>query len=274
MKNTFSPIYTRQGIFYINLQNIECWIDHFSESQFKESKKIFIQLDPNEYLNLNEEIIKRQKEFDYILTFEPEILNNCNNAVLFEYGTSWVNPEKYSFPDKKFSLSFVCNTKYHNQGHILRHEIYYNQDKINIPIDFYLSSKNPDSNDLFYKQSELKNLFNNKILGESKFPLFDSMFSVCVENVKKDYYFSEKLIDCFLCKSIPVYYGCDNISNYFNTDGMVLFHSIEELLSKTDILTPDFYYSKSSVIDSNYAMALKYINYNQRLIDKISELIV
>ena len=81
---------------------------------------------------------------------------------MFEYGTSWVNPEKYSFPDKKFSLSFVCNTKYHNQGHILRHEIYYNQDKINIPIDFYLSSKNPDSNDLFYKQSELKNLFNNK----------------------------------------------------------------------------------------------------------------
>ena len=91
---------------------------------------------------------------------------------------------------------------------------------------------------MFYKQSELKNLFNNKILGESKFPLFDSMFSVCVENVKKDYYFSEKLIDCFLCKSKPVYYGCDNISNYFNTDGMVLFHSIEELLSKTDILTP------------------------------------
>lgn len=253
--------------------NVECWIDLFSISNLKKSKKIFIQLDPDEYLHLNKALIERQNEFDYIFTFESEVLENCENAILFEYGTTWLKPEEYIFQDKKFSLSFVCNNKLHNPGHFIRHDIFDKQDHFKIPLNFFLSSMNPDKNDPFYKQKEVISKFNNPILGDSKTPLFESMFSICVENVKKDYYFSEKLIDCFLCKSIPVYYGCSNIEQYFNMEGIISFDTIEELIEKTSTLTTEFYESKYDIIEENYKKSLSYVDYSGRILDKINLLL-
>jgi hypothetical protein len=268
-------IHTRQGEF--NLLGVktetECWIDHFSEPKNRNSKKIFIQLDPNEYLNLNNLIIQKQNEYDFIFTFEPDLLKNCNNSILFEYGTSWVNPSNYNFPKKIFSISFVCNSKYHNPGHILRHEINDKQDLITIPKIFFISSMNPDKNDKFYIQKDPTNNYNNPTLGVDKYPLFESMFSICIENVKKNFYFSEKLIDCFLCKSIPIYYGCNNIKNYFNTDGMILINDFDDFLLKVNKLDESFYNSKKEVIDENYFKALKWVDYGKRIISKINEVL-
>ena len=132
---------------------------------------------------------------------------------------------------------------------------------------------NPDKNDPFYKQKEVISKFNNPILGDSKTPLFESMFSICVENVKKDYYFSEKLIDCFLCKSIPVYYGCSNIEQYFNMEGIISFDTIEELIEKTSTLTTEFYESKYDIIEENYKKSLSYVDYSGRILDKINLLL-
>lgn len=268
-------IHTRQGEF--NLLGVkidtECWVDHFCEPKNIDSKKIFIQLDPDEYLHLNKSIIEKQQDYDFIFTFEPELLKHCSNSILFEYGTAWVNPSNYSFPEKEFSVSFVCNSKYHNQGHFLRHKIYDNQDNIIIPRKFFVSSINPDKNDTFYKQKEPNNKWNNPVLGKDKYPLFDSMFSVCVENVKKDFYFSEKLIDCFLCKSIPVYYGCDNIVDYFNKDGIIIINDLDDFLLKTNQLNEEFYYSRKDIVEENYRKALQWIDYSGRIIKKINEIL-
>jgi len=40
-------------------------------------------------------------------------------------------------------------------------------------------------------------------------------FSIAIENTSTSYYFTEKITDCFLAYTIPVYYGCTNISRYF-----------------------------------------------------------
>ncbi|HMK04835.1 MAG TPA: glycosyltransferase family 10 [Ferruginibacter sp.] len=40
-------------------------------------------------------------------------------------------------------------------------------------------------------------------------------FSIAIENTSAPYYFTEKLTDCFLAYTVPVYYGCTNIKNYF-----------------------------------------------------------
>lgn len=40
-------------------------------------------------------------------------------------------------------------------------------------------------------------------------------YSVAIENNSKDYYFTEKINDCFLAYTVPFYYGCKNIHKFF-----------------------------------------------------------
>lgn len=40
-------------------------------------------------------------------------------------------------------------------------------------------------------------------------------FSIAIENTSMPYYFTEKITDCFLAYTVPLYYGCKNIGSYF-----------------------------------------------------------
>lgn len=46
--------------------------------------------------------------------------------------------------------------------------------------------------------------------------LKDYQFSICAENSIEKGYFSEKLFDCILTDTTPIYIGCPNIKDYFN----------------------------------------------------------
>lgn len=241
--------------------NIEVWIDCFHEIDLnKESKKFFVNIEPNEIMYLNKDIILNHNKFDFILTYDEEILNNVKNSVLFEYGTTWIETDKYNYPNKDFSVSMVCGHKTMTKNHILRQELWYKQKKIKIPCDFYIS-----------QYGGVDNINSNKILGQNKFPLFNSMFHICIENVSKNNFFTEKLIDTLLCKSIPIYIGCPNIINYFNTDGFLIANNINEVIEICNNLTPSHYYSKLNSIEYNYKKALEWTDYNTRLVNKIKE---
>lgn len=40
-------------------------------------------------------------------------------------------------------------------------------------------------------------------------------YSLAIENASIPYYFTEKINDCFLAYTVPLYYGCRNIDKYF-----------------------------------------------------------
>ncbi len=40
-------------------------------------------------------------------------------------------------------------------------------------------------------------------------------FSIAIENTSAPYYFTEKINDCFLTYTVPLYYGCKNVGKYF-----------------------------------------------------------
>jgi hypothetical protein len=46
-------------------------------------------------------------------------------------------------------------------------------------------------------------------------------YTLAIENHHGRYYWSEKLADCFLSWSMPIYYGCTHISDYFPPESMV-----------------------------------------------------
>jgi hypothetical protein len=80
------------------------------------------------------------------------------------------------------------------------------------------------------------------------------MFSVTIENDEYETYWSEKILDCFACGTIPVYHGAPDIGDYFNMDGIILLTDD----FKVSDLTPELYYSKMDAIKDNFERTLKY----------------
>jgi len=86
------------------------------------------------------------------------------------------------------------------------------------------------------------NPINNKEDG-----LKDYCFSFAMENATYSNMFTEKITDCFMTGTIPIYYGISNIGNYFNTDGIIILDDN----FKIEDLSFELYHSKiDSVIDN------------------------
>jgi len=245
-------------------ESVEIWIDKKMEEESFLRKKIFVAVEPNVISRINDYIKQNYNVFDYVFCYDEELLEKIPNSQLFEYGTTWIYDD-YSFSEKQNNISFVCNNKFHSKGHQLRQKVWQNQDKIKIDKKFFVSSRN-----IVPHTSVLTNeICGDLILGNSKYPLFNSMFHLTIENVSTNYYFSEKLIDCFKTKTIPVYWGCKKIENYFNTKGIIIVHDYKDIIEKCNSLTEKDYFNRIDAIEENYKLCDNWINFDERLTKKI-----
>lgn len=80
--------------------------------------------------------------------------------------------------------------------------------------------------------------------------LDDYMFSVAIENGQYETYFTEKLLDCFLSFTIPIYSGAPDVGDYFNLEGILR-------LEEFDTISPQLYFEKYKAMCENYERALK-----------------
>ncbi|MFS4483047.1 glycosyltransferase family 10 domain-containing protein [Hyunsoonleella sp. 2307UL5-6] len=48
-----------------------------------------------------------------------------------------------------------------------------------------------------------------------------SKYAIAYENFKSDYYWTEKIADCFLSYTVPLYFGCNNIDDYFPSEAII-----------------------------------------------------
>jgi len=133
-------------------------------------------------------------------------------------------------------ISIISSDKTQTIGHRLRHNII---DKLNNKIDVYGRTYNP----IDYKLDGLK----------------DYRFNIVVENTKRDYWFTEKLIDCFVTGTVPIYWGCPSIGNFFNTNGMIIFETLGELEEILNNLTEKDYLNCLDFINENYNLSKKYL---------------
>ena len=209
----------------------------------------------------NEDVIASQYKFNIILTHDADILANCSNSIFMPYGTTWINKEdQHGNMEKVFGTSFLCGLKAMLYGHLMRHEIWKRQNEFTTPIVFWNSSSQP------MPDADL-----NPILGYNfgeKLKLMKQQFHICVENCRLINYFTEKIIDCFITKTIPVYCGCPNIDNFFNVKGMILFDSVNELITKVNSFTPDTYKKMKPFIIENYKLSQQYCEPIAKRIEK------
>ena len=88
------------------------------------------------------------------------------------------------------------------------------------------------------------------------------MYHIAVENSKQKNYFTEKIIDCFASRTIPIYWGCPNLGNWFDMDGIITFNHVSELKKIFDKLDEEFYHSKKEVIEKNFEIAKQFYGEN------------
>jgi hypothetical protein len=109
--------------------------------------------------------------------------------------------------------------------------------------------------------------------GVYKNELFYSQFHIVIENTTQDNWFTEKLMDCFQTKTVPIYIGCDNINEFFNINGILHVKDLDELVEVCGNINEDTYENMKSFIDENYELSFKYSDHEKSLKEKITELL-
>lgn len=193
-------------------------------------------------------------KFDLILTYDKELLQKLPNAkflppLMVTHFNMLPNPlglqpakselvDTYELPENAFQIypksklvSAIASNKAILPGHRNR-------------LKFINSIK--DSVDLYGRG--LGKELPSKLDG-----LRDYMFSVAIENVQcDDYYFTEKITECFLTGTVPIYHGCINIGEFFDSRGILYFETEEELQTIIKNLTPEKYNEMLPYIQANF----------------------
>lgn len=225
---------------------IRYFIDSFQGYNAEENSFKILHIKEAEAIcRMRSDVIKNKEKFDAIITFDDEILKNCENAHFLLFGTTWIN--NYDFPKKEFKISHITGFKEMAEGHLLRKKIHYKQDKIINPKDFFIS-----------QNLGVENFNDNKILKELKNPLFDSQFHICIENSRQKNYFTEKIMDCFVTETIPIYWGCPNIEDFFDTSSIIIVNDFKDIIKVCNNLTTESY--------DNLLSGIKKIAFYQKII--------
>jgi hypothetical protein len=204
-------------------------------------------------------------QIDYILTHNQVILDKSDKAFMQEFATSWI--QGYKFPEKKYETSALIGGKIMAEGHHLRQQLLGRVNEIVTPKKIWLSGNFPVANQQSYSVEEFPRLEQNKA------PLFESQFHFCIENAKRDNWFTEKLMDCFQTKTAPIYWGCPNIGNWFDTRGMVIVNSVDEMIQAVNQFNDQTYNEMLPYIEKNFEISNEFTDIASRLKTNIENII-
>jgi hypothetical protein len=254
---TCSDILEPKKIKWINgkydFNGITVFTDRYIDFNFdlvKSDLKIFWLLEPRAVRPYGySKIIEIENKFDYILTYDSELLKRSKKYIKYVVGQSRVyEPKIY---DKTKMVSMIASNKQITEGHRFRHEISNRLSK-KYNIDMWGSG---------YKS------FDSKLS-----PLSDYYFTVSVMNSKIDNFFTEVIVDNFMLGTIPIFWGCPNINEYFDERGIITFDTIDELDEILSRLTINDYFSRIEYIKNNFEIAKKYVSTDDIISDVLQKI--
>jgi hypothetical protein len=173
---------------------------------------IGLAFEPIYFLGITGEFVEYAKQ--YISRYFIGDKKNLPSPFVEHTAYMWHTVPLKVAPSKNKLMSVMISEKSFAPGHKYRHELVTAILQSNLPIDIYgrgcanFQSLNGDP--------RLKGEFNDKEPYESYH------FHICIENFKCNEYFSEKIINPLLCSAMPIYFGCNNIKNYFDEEVICL----------------------------------------------------
>ena len=95
-------------------------------------------------------------------------------------------------------------------------------------------------------------------------------FSVVIENCSEPGYFTEKLNDCLLCNTVPVYWGAPDIGDFFDVRGFVVCRDADDVKQAIASLDESDYKRLSVYAEENRQRALDYSRQEEHLAETIA----
>lgn len=154
-------------------------------------------------------IDKGHEQFAIVFTPTDKI-NNCkyipSQTCLpwydYDKNSSHDNLFRLDIPQKNKNISLITSTKNFFPGHLKRLEfLRYLQEQKPFEIDLFGRGINP-----------IENKWD---------ALATYKYSIAIENTKSSHYWTEKLADCFLAYTLPIYYGAEKLEEYFPKESFV-----------------------------------------------------
>jgi hypothetical protein len=179
-----------------------------------------------EWAKSNIELLKNK--FIKVFTHDVELsklsdifqLTQCSGKSYFEHGEI--------YPKTKL-ISMIASNKVFCSEHVYRQEMV---KKFSKDCDHF----GRGFNSLVNKEDGLK----------------DYCFSIVMENATYPNMFTEKITDCFMTGTIPIYYGISNIGDYFDTDGII---TLDDNF-KIEDLSFELYNSKIDSVRNNLQLSI------------------
>ncbi len=190
------------------------------------------------------------KDFDMIFTHSQRLLNELDNARWIPGGHVWYGGidfggevSKELYLKKTKNISMVSSGKQFCDLHTLRIETVKKLQKMNL-VDGYGTYPGTLNGDTLISET-----------------LQEYRYSIVFENNIEDYYFTEKILNCFESMTIPIYLGARKISDFFNRDGIIELQiedidRIEEIVKK---LNAEYYNKHIEAILDNFERVQEYI---------------
>jgi hypothetical protein len=220
---------------------------HILQNQKNINRKIAWLIEPTCISPTTYEFIENNySKFEYVLTHEKKILDTIPNSIFIPFGGCWIEIFNHKIEKKTKNISIIVSEKRMTDGHNLRHEIISRYKK---DIDVFGRGYNPIS---------------NKIEA-----LLDYKFSIVIENCKRDYWFTEKLIDCFVTGTIPIYWGCPSIGDFFDLNGIIVIENIDDLFEIISSCNEELYHSKYESVLKNFEVSKNYLLPDDRIFNFI-----
>lgn len=183
--------------------------------------------------------------FDVVLSHDIQFLseirlrhpNGSAAAFFVPFASSFLPPPFMGLhKDIKSQLvsCFVSNKRM-LIGHVLRHAVY-NDARLRKRVQFYGQGA---GHEIDHKADAMA----------------PYMFHIVIENSRASSYYSEKLIDCFLSGTIPLYWG-GHLPAAFERSGVITWNTLEDLVLIVSSLSAEEYWSRHSSVVRNYGLAL------------------
>ncbi len=189
------------------------------------------------------------KDFDKIFTYSAKILDTVPNSVFVPFqATPWYGRGENEVIDENLchrktkNISFLSSNKVMCEMHRLR-----------------LSLANKCKNE---KLADTYGTFDGGAPVSLAKVLTEYRYTIIIENEIDDYYFTERLTNCFLSMTIPIYCGASKIGKFFNEEGIISinpkdFDSIQNIIKTCN---EEDYNNRIAAVIDNYKRVQKYKN--------------
>ena len=187
---------------------------------------------------------ENQARFSEVWTCDREDLEEIPHARLLPHAGCWIAPSDRRIWPKSRGVSTIASIKRGAGGYNLRH----------LAIRAF-----PQIDAYGTEYTQLPGVHHQDKIAA----LRDYRFHLVIENCRRDYFFTDKLIDCFVTGTIPIYWGCPSIGDFFNTKGMIQLPGPNPLEPLGQFLATtiwcDAYGETEKAIAYNFERAKKYV---------------